>query len=273
MTHTSESNNADRPRGPAKVLLAIPVYNEHQHLNAVLDAVSCYVDDVVVIDDGSTDDTKLLLAQRNDVCVITHPNNRGYGQAIIDALQFARGQGFDWVITMDCDLQHEPANIPDFLAAIAADNADLISGSRYLAVEPGCDCPPPDRRDINHTITEMLNNDLDLGLTDAFCGFKAYRLSAMAALKLTESGYALPLEFWVESARHQLRIREIPVCLIYNDPNRCFGGELDDAQVRLRHYQQVYQRSLARAALTLPHRRTRIATIDAPSRPATPVHE
>ena len=256
-----------------RVLLALPVYNEQQHLHAVLDAVVAYVDDVVVIDDGSTDDTKMLLAQRNDVCVITHPNNRGYGQSIIDAMQFGLGCDFDWVITMDCDLQHEPANLPDFLAAIAADNADVISGSRYLTPMDRPGSPPPDRRNINHQITHLLNHDLHLHLTDAFCGFKAYRLAAMAQLKLTERGYAIPLEFWVEAARHSLRIREIPISLIYNDPDRHFGGELDNPEIRLQHYLEVYEQSLTRAGWTLPSRRHHAAQLDPPGCTATGVHE
>lgn len=260
MDHT---NKLKCPPGcDARVLLAIPVYNEQQHVNAVLDAVSSYIPDVVVIDDGSTDDTPILLARRHDVCIIAHPNNHGYGRSIIDALHFGLGCDFDWVITMDCDLQHEPASIPSFLAAIAEDNADVISGSRYLDHSGQSDCPPVDRRGINRTITEMLNRDLKLSLTDAFCGFKAYRLSAMERLQLNESGYGFPMEFWVEAARNCLRVREIPISLIYNDPNRHFGGELDNAQVRLQYYLHVYERTLEQAGWRFGQQRAPNATVN-----------
>ena len=223
----------------------MPVYNEEQYLTAVLDAARAQIAEIVVIDDGSTDDSQLILARRKDVCGITHPDNRGYGRSIIDAFHFAQGCDFKWVITMDCDLQHEPARIPDFLAAIEADDADVISGSRYLHDDLPADCPPPDRRRINQVVTGWVNKTLGLSLTDAFCGFKAYRVEAIDKLDLSESGYALPLQFWVQAAYHGLRVREIPVNLIYNDPNRYFGGSLDDPHTRLKHYRRVFERALA----------------------------
>ena len=74
---------------------------------------------------------------------------------------------------MDCDEQHEPERIPDFMKAIAADQWDLISGSRYMQEMRDNDLPPTDRRSINRTITSILNDCYRLDLTDAFCGFKA----------------------------------------------------------------------------------------------------
>ncbi|MBN2375702.1 MAG: glycosyltransferase family 2 protein [Sedimentisphaerales bacterium] len=233
----------------ARVLLAIPVYNEENYLDAVLDEVGKYLKNVLVVDDGSTDQSKMILARRKDVCVVSHKKNCGYGRSIIQAFNFAMGCGFDWIITMDCDLQHEPSRIPNFLGAIAEDDADIISGSRYLADSEQQDQPPVDRRKINKLITESINQKLKLNLTDAFCGFKACRLKAIEKLSLTELGYAMPLEFWVEVARHELRVREIPIQLIYNDPTRHFGGDLDNEKTRLEHYRQVFERSLVRAGV------------------------
>jgi len=240
----------DRKKTTPKILLALPVFNEEKHLNAVLDKVGKYLQDVVVIDDGSTDETKLILARRKDVCAISHPKNRGYGRSIIDAFHFAIGCGFDWVMSMDCDLQHEPSQIPNFLSAIADDDADIISGSRYLRECPADDQPPAERRRINKIITETINQRLKLNLTDAFCGFKAYRVKSIDRLKLTETGYGLPLQFWVQSAAQQLRIREIPVKLIYNDPDRHFGGTLDESKTRLQYYRKVFDNALQEAGLT-----------------------
>ena len=103
---------------------------------------------------------------------------------------------------------------------------------------------PADRRRINQTITTQLNEKLKLNLTDGFCGFKAYRVSAVQKLELSETGYALPLELWVQAAYHQLRIREIPVNLIYHDQDRHFGGSLDEPETRLQHYLSAFERAL-----------------------------
>jgi glycosyltransferase involved in cell wall biosynthesis len=232
-----------------KILLAIPVYNEEKHLNAVLDEVGKYVKNVLVINDGSTDRSTLILARRRDVCVVSHKYNCGYGRSLIQAFHQVADCGFDWLITMDCDLQHEPSQIPHFLTAIAADDADIISGSRYLQMDQSEDSPPPDRRRLNQIVTKWINRSLGLHLTDSFCGFKAYRVDSIRTLKLTESGYAFPLQFWVQVAHHKLRVREIPIRLIYNDPVRHFGGDLDNPETRLRHYKQVFQTALQEAGL------------------------
>ncbi len=237
-----------------RVLVGVPVYNEQAHIAKVLAELRRYADDVLVIDDGSTDETPLLLA-RQPVEVIRHAENRGYGRSMQDMLRWARFDGFDWLITMDCDEQHEPASIPDFIEAIVRDTADIISGSRYLrSGNDGTindDSPPADRRLINATITEELNRCLGLALTDAFCGFKAYRVEACERLSLDVDGYEFPMQFWVQAAAQGLRIEELPVRLIYNDPTRSFGGPLDDARTRLDHYRRTMHNELERCATQL----------------------
>ena len=234
-----------------RILVAIPVYNEQKYVHQVLERVLEHAQDVLVIDDGSTDATPLLLSQF-PVEVIRHARNRGYGRSLMDAFRWAAVDGFDWVITMDCDEQHEPASIPDFVEAVKRDDADVISGSRYLAPSPEDDRPPPERRRINTEITGELNQRLGLRITDAFCGFKAYRVGAVRALALDVDGYAFPLQFWVQSVAAGLRIAEIPVKLIYKDLNRSFGGPLDNQQVRLAHYRTVLYKELERCADRLP---------------------
>ena len=229
-------------------LVAIPIYNEQKYLLGVLSMVRRYAGDILAIDDGSTDQTPELLDAQAGLHVIHHPRNLGYGQSMIDAFAFALERGYDWVITIDCDLQHRPCRIPAFLHQAARDDADVISGSRYLDIGVPGDLPPEDRRRINFKMTGLINERLGLSLTDAFCGFKAYRVSAMARLRLTEPGYAFPMQFWVQAAAAGLRIREIPVTLIYNDPNRRFGDGLDDAHRRLNHYLDVFYQELHAAA-------------------------
>jgi dolichol-phosphate mannosyltransferase len=219
------------------VLTAIPVYNEEPHLEAVLREVRRYTPQILVINDGSSDGTSALLDQQNDLEVITHPHNRGYGAALISAFSHALARGVDVLVTMDCDGQHEPARIPVLLEAIH--DADIVSGSRYLRDFKQNNPPPNDRRHINHVITAELNECFSLNLTDAFCGFKAYRREALEALRITETGWGMPLQLWVQAARAGLRIKEIAVPRVYLDPNRAFGGHLDDPEERLAYYHQV----------------------------------
>ena len=221
-----------------RTLIGIPVYNEAKYINSVLSEVCRYADDVLLVDDGSTDLTPALLAGHK-VEVIRHSENRGYGRSLQDMFRWAMVDNFDWLITMDCDEQHEPESIPHFVQKIEEDSADIISGSRYLETHPENDMPPKERQRINRQVTEELHDALGIQITDAFCGFKAYRVSTLADFDFDVNGYAFPIQFWVQAAAKGLRIDELPVRMIYNDPNRTFGGQLDDPVKRLDHYRAV----------------------------------
>ena len=222
-------------------LTAIPVYNESAHVQRVIDEVRRFGSDILVVNDGSTDGTAELLAAERGIHLVTHAVNRGYGAALSSAFDFALERQFDVLVTMDCDGQHEPTRIPVLLESLH--DADIVSGSRYLRDFRQDTPAPTDRRAINRTITRELNERYGLDLTDAFCGFKAYRREALARLHITETGWGMPLQLWVQAARLGLRIKEIAVPRIYLDPNRAFGGMLNDAEARLAYYRGVLARA------------------------------
>ncbi|MSQ96179.1 MAG: glycosyltransferase family 2 protein [Gemmataceae bacterium] len=236
-----------------KLLTAIPVYNEERHLEAVLQEVRRYSTHILVVNDGSTDRTSELLSELLKspgtavpglLHVVTHEKNLGYGAALISAFDYALKSGYDALITMDCDGQHEPSRIPVLFEAIH--DADIVSGSRYLRdFRQNTLATPADRRYINETITRELNEILGLDLTDAFCGFKAYRREALSALRITETGWGMPLQVWMQAVQQGLRIKEVGVPRLYLDPNRAFGGVLNDAEERLAYYRRVIQGELA----------------------------
>jgi len=225
-----------------RTLVVLPVFNEVEHVDEILDSVANYSLDILVVDDGSTDGTSERLARRDGISTIRHVCNVGYGQSLLDGFSFGEKNDFDWMITMDCDYQHEPCCLVRFMKEIAKDDADIISGSRYIggAVEG----VPAERAAINRSITSILNEHLSLCLSDAFCGFKAYRTEGVCGLSLSEKGYGLPLELWVRAARAGLRVREIPVPLIYYDCRRGFGGVLADARYRFAYYIGIIEKEL-----------------------------
>ena len=228
-----------------RFLTALPVFNEARHVTPVLDEVVKYATDVLVVDDGSTDGTQEILADRQDVDVVIHDENRGYGAALRTAFDYAIVRHYDVIVTIDCDGQHEPQRITQF--ASCCKDGDIISGSRYLDCQQSTKDVPADRLRINRTITAELNELLGLNLTDAFCGFKAYCTRALAKLSLTETGYAMPLELWVQAAKHGLKVVERPVPLIYLDEERSFGGTLDASESRLLYYREVIEKAMKKA--------------------------
>jgi glycosyltransferase involved in cell wall biosynthesis len=235
------------PLNSTRVLVALPVYNEARYLDDVLLAVRQHATDILVVNDGSTDDTGAALVRHPYVRLITHERNMGYGRSLTDAMTYAWTHRFEWLITMDCDHQHEPSCIPHFYDEIAKNEVDIVSGSRYLRLlDIGPLRPPPERVALNQEITALLNRILGIGLTDAFCGFKAYRTAAICRLGLTEAGYGMPLQLWVRAQRQGLAIREIPVPLIYYDPKRAFCRELEDPQKRRAYYLRVLSQELGR---------------------------
>ncbi|MGO9597005.1 MAG: glycosyltransferase family 2 protein [Isosphaeraceae bacterium] len=230
-----------------RVLTAIPVYNEEKYLEDVVREVRRFAADILVVDDGSTDRTPRLLARLAGIKVIRHPRNLGYGAGLRTAFEHTLSAGYDALVTLDCDGQHQPALIPELAARL--EEADIVSGSRYLRVFDHDQKPPEERRRINVEVTRWLNTCLGLNLTDAFCGFKAYKREALELFEITDLGYAMPLQVWVQAAQHGLSIVEVPVPLIYLDENRAFGGALDDSDFRLRHYKRVFQDAIRRSGL------------------------
>ena len=221
----------------SKTLVLIPVYNEEKHLVGLLQRLrEVYQGDVLFVDDGSSDRSPEVLAALEDhhTKVVRQPSNRGYGATLIRGFGEAVRGGYEFLVTMDSDGQHRPVWVPQFFEAVR--DWDVVSGSRYKAEEAGADEAPADRKRINATVTKLLNEVTGFSLTDAFCGFKAYRVSSLGRLSLEESGYSMPLQFWIQAKVFGVRVTELPVSRIYDDPNRSFGGGLDDPQTRLAYY-------------------------------------
>lgn len=244
-----------------RILTALPVFNEEKHVLDVLAEVRRYSQDVLVVDDGSSDRTPELLSRQTDLRVITHERNSGYGAALRTAFLAAVEEEYDVLVTIDCDGQHEPRLIPELAAALDApvpldapipngkpgERVDIVSGSRYLKRFEGDSLPPEERRRINVEITRLVNERLGFQLTDAFCGFKAYRVDCLDRFDINELGYAMPLQVWVQAAAAKLKIVEFPVPLVYLEEFRSFGGSLDKSEIRRKYYLDLFEREYDKA--------------------------
>jgi glycosyltransferase involved in cell wall biosynthesis len=228
-----------------KSLVIVPAYNEKEYISSVIERLKKYHDDILVVDDGSTDGTcEILNALEDEVGIvhIDHHANLGYGKTLIDGFEYAKSRGYDAVVTIDADEQHEPCYVVELLDALP--QSDIVSCSRYVQGGSIVGTVPPERQAVNAEITATINRITGYNLTDAFCGLKAYTVPALRRLDLTETGYGMPLQLWIQAAKLGLTVSEIPVCVKYVDPKRSFGGVLDDVSCRLEYYRRVIQDEL-----------------------------
>ena len=240
--HELDSRRDDR----VSDAVLLPVYNEESTVDAVLDAVRGYFDgEVIVVDDGSTDETPRVLAARDDITVVHLDRNCGYGCALKIGFRIAHDLGVTRLITMDCDGQHEPAHIPQFLAALA-EGGDIVSGSRYLPGErDGGGGAAESRQAINQRITADDQRRDRLGAHR-----RVLRLQGVPRCRRsTASGSTSPATRCRSSSGRRpgsagCRVREIPVERIYCDHDRSFGAALDDPEARYAYYMDVWERAL-----------------------------
>jgi len=225
-----------------KYLIFIPVFNEEQNVKEVLFLIKRYrnMSDILVIDDGSTDNTSTILDTIKGINKIRHKSNKGYGFTLIEGFNYAIEQNYQYVITMDSDKQHQPKEVEKFIKMNEKSDFDILSGSRYLNANNNNDSKAPeDRRKVNQRVTKKINNFTGYDLTDAFCGFKLYKTHSLKKLKLDEPGYGMPLQLWVQAWKNNLTVKEIPVELIYLDRNKGTVNAYKNIFRRYRYYMEI----------------------------------
>ncbi len=242
---TKESKNIKQPK--KDFLIFIPVYNEAEYVEEILDEVrkSAPNTDILIIDDGSTDDTPQILEKETDLHYLRHSENEGYGKTLIDGFEFAIAGNYQYVITLDCDKQHQPEEIIKFTEAVKDEDWDIVSGSRYLEFnKEKLDGVPEDRRKVNNRITEYINSLTGFNLTDSFCGFKLYKVSSLKKLNLTDHGYGMPLELWIQAWKYNFKIKEVPVALIYLNRERDQTSSYRKVFRRYRYYLNIINKAM-----------------------------
>lgn len=244
------------PRKFGDTLVVVPVYNEMPHLADVIRTIRlCWDGNILAVDDNSADNSLDLLKLFDSITALHNRKNAGAGGVLLQAFRFASERGYDNVITLDADGQHSPFLIKDFFAAIQPHckrtcrcrrKADFVWGSRYLHGHKKLAKAFRARQEVNKVITARLNEVTGYSLTDAFCGFRAYRVKALDKLTLTETGYGMFMQMTLQAAAHGVSIKELPVPLVYLDDTRDFQGEFDNTQERLAYYHCVIDDECAR---------------------------
>ena len=191
------------------VLAGIAAYNEARYVGSIVLQAKQYVDQVIVVDDGSTDNTAKV-AELAGAAVIRHAENRGKGAAIQSILAEAKKRNPDILVLLDADAQHDPNEIPILLKPIS-EGFDLVIGSR----EAQKDKTPRYRRIGQKVLLRSTRLASKTNISDSESGFRALSLKAINELELKENGFAIESEMITRAADKNLKITEVPISNIY----------------------------------------------------------
>jgi glycosyltransferase involved in cell wall biosynthesis len=192
-----------------KALAGIAAYNEAKYVGSIVLQARQYVDEVIVVDDGSTDNTARVAALAG-ATVVRHNENRGKGAAIQSILAEARKRNPDVLVLLDADAQHDPNEIPILIKPISED-FDLVIGSR----EAQDDKTPRYRRIGKKVISSSTRFASKTDIFDSESGFRALSPKAISELELQEKGFAIESEMITRAAAKDLKITEVPISNIY----------------------------------------------------------
>lgn len=213
---------------PSATWIVVPAFREARAIGAVLRALRERGWRVVVVDDGSPDETAAV-ARDAGARVVRHPINLGQGAALRTGFAFAlRDPSTRYVVTFDADGQHDPDAIARLIAPLATGDADVVLGSRFLDPE-AVRAVPPGRRLLLRAATRVSRLTTGLPLTDAHNGFRAFTAPALARLRLLQDRMAHASEIQAAIARHGLRCVERPVTVRYTDYSLAKGQRFVDA--------------------------------------------
>ncbi|WP_299263322.1 glycosyltransferase family 2 protein [Halorientalis sp.] len=195
-----------------RVIVGIPTYNEEVGIGSVVLRADDYADEVIVVDDGSSDET-VSVARNAGATVVEHETNDGKGAAVQTLFQYVAPTEFDTLVLLDGDGQHVPEDIPDVTEPVIDGGADLVVGSRYL--ENGDDETPRLRRFGQRVLDALTIGSSRVNVTDSQSGFRALSSTAVEELSLSATSFGVESEMISEAAEKGFDIEEQPIEVRY----------------------------------------------------------
>lgn len=202
-----------RDSGGDGIVVGIPAYNEEVTIGSTVLRASAYAEEVIVVDDGSTDDT-VDVASEAGATVIEQGANRGKGAAVRTLLEYTSGLDFDALVLMDGDGQHSPADIPSVTEAVLEEEADVAIGSRYL---DGREHDTPRYRRLGQRVLDVLTvGSSRTRVTDSQSGFRTLSPKAVQRIELRSDGFGVESEMIEAASRNGLDVVERPIDVRYD---------------------------------------------------------
>jgi glycosyltransferase involved in cell wall biosynthesis len=205
-----------------KIAIVIPAYNEEKVIGDTIDKIAFDKKDIVVVDDGSSDDTSTIAKERGTV-VLRHNTNLGKGRAHKTAFQYALKSGYDWVITMDADGQHNPDEISLFINAMKNNKGDIIIGERNLCLRT-----MPFIRFMVNLLTSFIVSILcEKRIKDSQSGFRAIKRDVLLNVPLSTNNFQTESEIIVKAVRMRYKVASIPISVIYRNEKSYINPIID----------------------------------------------
>lgn len=201
--------------GEPEIAAIIPAYNEEVSIGSVVLRSKKYVNQVIVIDDGSTDNTAAV-AELAGARVIKIPINSGKANAVMMGFRFLRTNGYTAAVMLDGDGQHDPDEIDSLLAPILQDKADMVVGSRFLDAHNGV---PRYRKAGQAVLNRATNFGAKEVHTDSQSGFRALNRKALDSMDFASDGYNIESDMIMHLSSLGFRIQEVPITVKYDIPN------------------------------------------------------
>ena len=215
-----------------KIVVLIPMYNEEKVIRPIIESLKEYFDNIVVVDDGSSDGSIKKLSGIN-INIISHCINLGQGAAISSGFEYVKrgfGKEINGVVTCDADGQHSIEDVVKFARELLICPEDIIFGSRFLGFEKNI---PFLKRLLLRTAKKITNKFLRVNLTDTHNGLKAFKLSAIKKLDLKTDGYAFETELVYQIAKNDLQYKELPTNIIYTEYSKSKGQPIRNSLIIL----------------------------------------
>jgi glycosyltransferase involved in cell wall biosynthesis len=195
-----------------QIAAVIPAYNEVKHLADVVRRTRQQLDHILVVDDGSTDDTATE-ARASGAELIVHPENRGKGESIKSGLRHWVERGFEWVIILDADGQHRPEEIERMMTAAANGSACLFIGNRMNDVAS----MPLVRRFVNRYMSNKISRACGQQIPDTQCGFRMLHREIIPSVLGGTNRFDYETEMLILASRNGFKVSSVPITTVYSD--------------------------------------------------------
>ncbi len=199
-----------------KVCVIIPTFNNQNTLKRVIDGVLHYTKDIIIVNDGSTDDTSKILNNYHRLIQIHFPKNKGKGAALRAGFEKAYQNDFEYAITIDSDGQHYPDDIPVFMEELEKDDRYLLIGSRNMTH----DSIPKGSSFGNKFSNFWYWAETGIKLTDTQSGYRLYPLTPLHRIKFYTNKFEFEIEVIVKAAWNGVQVKNVPIKVLYDENER-----------------------------------------------------